>query len=125
MTHRLCKGGPEKLVADLEGLALRTDSELRDSWRSLRFHYIRRTVSTRLAELGVEQNINSRILNHVAKQTNGERLDPVAAVYNRASFANEKREALDKWAVKLEEIVGCKLIEPAEPARVISLRSAA
>jgi Protein of unknown function (DUF2924) len=35
MTHRLPKSGPEKLAADLKGLALRTDRELRDSWRSL------------------------------------------------------------------------------------------
>jgi hypothetical protein len=35
MTHRLPKGGPEKLSADLRGLALQTDRELRDNWRSL------------------------------------------------------------------------------------------
>jgi hypothetical protein len=35
MTHRLPKTGPEKLTAELEGLTLRTDRELRDSWRSL------------------------------------------------------------------------------------------
>ena len=46
-------------------------------------------------------------MNHVARQTNGERFDPVAAVYNRAAYAKEKREALEKWAVKLAEIVGC------------------
>jgi hypothetical protein len=59
--------------------------------QNFRVHDIRRTVSTNLAKLGIEQNINSRILNHVAKQTNGERLDAVAAVYNRALFAKEKR----------------------------------
>jgi hypothetical protein len=31
MTHRLPKNGPQKLVDDLKGLALRTDRELRDS----------------------------------------------------------------------------------------------
>jgi hypothetical protein len=35
MTHRLPKPGPEKLAADLKGLTLRSDRELRDSWRSL------------------------------------------------------------------------------------------
>jgi hypothetical protein len=35
MTHRLPKGGSEKLSADLKGIALQTDRELRDSWRSL------------------------------------------------------------------------------------------
>jgi hypothetical protein len=35
MTHRLSRTGPEKLADDLKGLSLRTDSELRDSWRSL------------------------------------------------------------------------------------------
>jgi integrase len=106
---------------DANMAALRADAQLED----FRFHDIRRTVSTRLAESGVEQNINSRILNHVARQTNGERFDPVAAVYNRAAYAMEKREAFDKWAAKLEEIVGCRLIEPTEPAKVIPLRRSA
>jgi Protein of unknown function (DUF2924) len=35
MTHRLPKPGPGKLAADLKGLTLRSDRELRDSWRSL------------------------------------------------------------------------------------------
>jgi DUF2924 family protein len=35
MAHRLPKGGPEELAADLQGLTLRTGRELRDSWRSL------------------------------------------------------------------------------------------
>jgi DUF2924 family protein len=35
MTQKLSKGGPEKLADDLKDLTLRTERELRDSWRSL------------------------------------------------------------------------------------------
>jgi Protein of unknown function (DUF2924) len=35
MKHRLRKGRPERLAADLNGLSLRTDRELLGSWRGL------------------------------------------------------------------------------------------
>ncbi len=58
-----------------------------------RIHDIRRTVATRLADLGVLPHVVEAILNHVSGHKAG-----VAGVYNRASYANEKRRALDLWA---------------------------
>ncbi len=58
-----------------------------------RLHNLRRTAATRMAELGVEPHIVEAVLNHVSGFRAG-----VAGVYNRAAYAPEKREALDRWA---------------------------
>jgi len=52
-------------------------------------HDLRRTVSTRLHDAGVEPLVIEALLAH--KQQG------VAAVYNRASFRNAKRAALMRW----------------------------
>lgn len=56
-------------------------------------HDIRRTVATGLQRLGVAYEVNEAILNHVSGKRSG-----VARIYQRHSYATEKREALDKWA---------------------------
>ena len=58
-----------------------------------RLHDIRRTVATRLADLGVLPHVIEAVLNHVSGHKAG-----VAGVYNRSTYAAEKRAALDLWA---------------------------
>ena len=58
-----------------------------------RLHDIRRTVSTSIAELGVEPHIIDAVLNHKSGVIKG-----VAAVYNRYPYLAEMREALERWA---------------------------
>jgi integrase len=58
-----------------------------------RLHDIRRTVATRMADLGVLPHVVEAVLNHVSGHKAG-----VAGVYNRASYAAEKRAALNLWA---------------------------
>jgi integrase len=65
-----------------------------------RIHDIRRTVATRLGDLGVLPHIVEAILNHVSGHKAG-----VAGVYNRATYATEKRAALDLWAERVAMIV--------------------
>lgn len=60
-------------------------------------HDLRRTLSTRLHDAGVEPLVIEALLAH--KQQG------VAAVYNRASFRNAKRAALTLWHSMLKEIV--------------------
>ena len=60
-------------------------------------HDLRRTFSTRLHDAGVEPLVIEALLAH--KQQG------VAAVYNRSSFWNAKRAALEKWHDLLAEIV--------------------
>jgi hypothetical protein len=58
-----------------------------------RMHDIRRTVATRLGDLGVLPHVVEAILNHISGHRAG-----VAGIYNRATYAAEKREALNCWA---------------------------
>lgn len=68
-------------------------------------HDLRRTVATRLAELGVQPHVVEAVLNHRSGVISG-----VAAVYNRHSYLDEKRAALEAWERRLSEIVGTPLL---------------
>jgi hypothetical protein len=46
-----------------------------------------------MAELGVQPHIIEAVLNHVSGHKGG-----VAGIYNRATYDQEKREALNFWA---------------------------
>ena len=61
-------------------------------------HDLRRTVRTRLAEIGVQDVIAERVLGH--------KLQGLLAVYNRHSYDAEKRQALAQWEIRLSEILG-------------------
>jgi integrase len=69
-------------------------------------HDLRRTVRTRLAELGVTPFVGELVIGHAQKG--------VHAVYDLHTYDAEKREALLKWEAKLLSIVAP---EPAMPAR--------
>lgn len=74
-------------------------------------HDLRRTLRTRLAELGVS--------DIVAELTLGHKLQGVLGVYNRHPYDKEKREALEKWEGKLRQIVG---LDVPEVAKVIPIK---
>ncbi|MDA8165351.1 MAG: site-specific integrase [Desulfobacteraceae bacterium] len=89
-------------------------------WKEIGFtekftpHDLRRTLRTRLAELGVSDVIGERVLGH--------KLQGVMAVYNRYSYDQEKRQALEQWERRLRRVVG---LEPlAQPGKIITLRAA-
>ena len=77
----------------------------------VRLHDLRRTLRTGLAELGVSFEVAERVLNHA--------MPGLQAVYNRHSYAAEKRAALALWA---EHVLA--LAEERE-ARVVAFRPAA
>jgi integrase len=67
-----------------------------------RLHDLRRTAATVMADrLGVLPHIVEAILNHVSGHRAG-----VAGVYNRARYAAEMRDALERWAGHVTAIVG-------------------
>ncbi|HLW89832.1 MAG TPA: tyrosine-type recombinase/integrase [Roseiarcus sp.] len=68
-----------------------------------RLHDIRRTVATRMAELGVLPHVIEAALNHISGHKGG-----VAGIYNRATYWPEKRQALDLWAAHVEALVAGK-----------------
>lgn len=57
-----------------------------------RLHDIRRTVATRMAELGVQPHIVEAVLNHVSGAKAG-----IAGTYNRAEYLPERVKALGLW----------------------------
>jgi len=66
-----------------------------------RLHDLRRTAATVMADrLGVLPHIVEAILNHVSGHRAG-----VAGVYNRARYAAEMRNALERWAEHVETLI--------------------
>ena len=63
-------------------------------------HDLRRTAATMMSSLGVQRITLSRILNHTDSS--------VTAVYDRHSYDQEKRAALDLWAAQLGVILDPK-----------------
>lgn len=61
-------------------------------------HDLRRTLRTKLAELGVSDMVAEQILGH--------KLQGVMGIYNRHSYEVEKKHALGLWEQRLREILG-------------------
>jgi integrase len=72
-----------------------------------RIHDIRRTVATGLAELGVEEGIISRVLNHSISAGGGARI--TAQVYNQYAYLPPMRGALQAWGDRLDDIVRAEI----------------
>ena len=62
------------------------------------YHDLRRTVRSRLAEMGVSFEIAERILGHA--------MTKLERVYNKHGYQQEKAHALQAWADRLMRIVG-------------------
>jgi integrase len=77
-----------------------------------RIHDLRRTAATRLAELGVPHPVVSKLLNHSPRGVMG-----VTSIYNRYEYLEERRDALERWAQRIRDIV-----DPP-PANVLELRA--
>ena len=64
-------------------------------------HDLRRSFVTHISERGFAQpHVTESIVNHISGAKAG-----VAGVYNRASYAAEKRQALDMWGEYVESLV--------------------
>ena len=75
-------------------------------------HDLRRTAATGMARMNFPPHVVDKVLNHVSGAIRG-----VAAVYNRFTYLDERRAALDAWARHIGTIV-----EPAD-ANVVELRA--
>lgn len=64
-------------------------------------HDLRRTVATRMGDLGVQPHIVEAVLNHVSGSRAG-----VAGTYNRALYRPEKRAALELWSAHVAGLTG-------------------
>lgn len=60
-------------------------------------HDLRRTMASRMGDLGIRPDVIERCLNH--------RTEGIAAVYQRAELMPERRDAFDRWGAKLEALM--------------------
>jgi integrase len=65
-----------------------------------RIHDLRRTAVTGMGRLGVRVEVAERAVNHVSGTFAG-----VVGVYQRHDYANEVRDALERWAAAIERAV--------------------
>jgi integrase len=86
-----------KAHVDKAILAVTQDDAAPAHWT---FHDLRRSAASGMAEIGIAPHVVEAVLNHKSGTIKG-----VAAVYNRYTYATEKRAALDAWARRLEAIV--------------------
>src|SRR5262249_3887107 len=63
-------------------------------------HDLRRTLSTRLHDIGVAPHVVEAVLNHRSGHRSG-----VAGVYNRATYEREMRIALARWEDHIRTLV--------------------
>ena len=70
-----------------------------------RFHDLRRTVGTGMARSGIAVSVISRVMNH--------KEGGITQIYNRYSYLDEKRYALEAWAQKVEGLIWPKIEKPS------------
>jgi integrase len=76
-------------------------------------HDLRRTAASLMTGMGISRLTVAKILNHVERG--------VTATYDRHSYDAEKRQALEAWGRRLEEIIAN---EAVEDRKVVQLRPA-
>jgi integrase len=64
-------------------------------------HDLRRSAATYMAEIGIQPHVIEAVLNHQSGHKAG-----VAGIYNRASYSEAMRDALQRWADHVEKIAG-------------------
>jgi integrase len=75
-------------------------------------HDLRRTAASHMTEMGIPRLVVSKVLGH----SDG----TVTAIYDRFEYWPQKKQALDAWSARLEEIISGK---PAT-SNVVSLATA-
>jgi integrase len=90
------------------------DRRLGDQVRPWTLHDLRRTVATRLGDLGTEPHVIEMLLNHQSGHKRG-----VAGVYNKSKYERAVRNAVAMWN---NHIIG--LIEGRDERKVVPLRAA-
>ncbi|HJK95817.1 MAG TPA: tyrosine-type recombinase/integrase [Polyangiaceae bacterium LLY-WYZ-14_1] len=73
----------------------RAQPQAEDPWTP---HDLRRTVRSRLADLGVDAVVAEKVIGHA--------LPPILRTYDRSEQLSERAEALDRWADRVLEIAG-------------------
>jgi integrase len=76
------------------------DRRLGDTVKPWHLHDIRRTVATRMADIGIEPHVIEICLNHHGGHRAG-----VAGIYNRSNYANAMKTALARWDAHVGDLI--------------------
>jgi integrase len=76
------------------------DKRLGDTVAPFVLHDIRRSVATKMADLGIAPHVIEQILNHQGGHKGG-----VAGIYNRSSYQREVKAALALWSDHVRALV--------------------
>lgn len=112
------KAGLDRRIAEQRASAAgRSKPTTQDAIAHWTLHDLRRSADTYMAEMGIEPHVIEAVINHAGGHRAG-----VAGVYNRATYAEQKRIALNRWAVWMMEQFGeSPAGEAEEGGDVISL----
>jgi integrase len=76
-----------------------------------RQHDLRRTAASHMTGMGISRLVVGKILNHVETG--------VTAIYDRHSYDQEKRQALEAWGGRVEELVRHQAEEGSTASEVL------
>src|ERR1019366_3120750 len=99
----------DRLDAAVEAASLTKGAKRPEHWV---FHDLRRTMASGMARLGIQLPVIEKVLNHSSGSFRG-----IVGVYQRHSYADEKRQALDAWASFVQSTVS-----GTKPANVVTMR---
>jgi integrase len=76
------------------------DRRLIDSVKSWRLHDVRRSVATRMCDLGIAPHVVEELLNHHSGHRGG-----IAGVYNRSRYDREVKAAIALWSDHIRTLI--------------------
>jgi integrase len=91
---------PTKRNAPITNVQKMADRLRMSSGVIFKLHDLRRTVGSGLGQLRVNRTVTAKVLNHAE--------GGVTSVYDRHTYDDEKREALELWGTWLEGVLGVK-----------------
>jgi integrase len=98
------RNSSEFLFSDVQGFknwdAAKQSLDQRLRIAPFTLHDLRRSCATGMAEIGTQPHIIEAVLNHVSGHKGG-----VAGIYNRASYVEPMKEALQRWADYVEALI--------------------
>jgi integrase len=100
-------GGFSKRTARLHRLMR---AELGNDMPSFCLHDLRRTMRTRLSEIGIAEVVAERAIGHAPR-------NPLARIYDQHRYADEVRAAFERWHARLRALVS------PPPPNVVALRA--
>src|SRR5262245_36372011 len=89
----------------------RLDALLRADMPAWRLHDLRRTCASGMARLGINLPVIEKVLNHSSGSFAG-----IVGVYQKHSFADEKRQALEAWGRHVDSLINGSKLAPIRRA---------